>query len=220
MASDLRMYATPKCNLRIDQKAGAVWGMNPLRKKQMDWFAQVLKETSLTASALADVAGISPSTLYRFQNGADDYTMRPSTVDKIVQVSNIEPPGYCPPARQAPANYSGIIDLGSINRLIDNGIAIKVTDNALTMRGIDEGDILIIDDSQPPKPGDVVCAEWHKSMSEAPLLIVRIYEAPYLIAASQDPQFRLPMLVDQRTLRIIGVAIRQLRDRTLGETNA
>ena len=72
-------------------------------------------------------------------------------------------------------------------------------------------DIVIVSLNEPPKPGSVICAQsyrWSEGRAET---IFRIYEPPYIVAATRDTTLRRPMLVDNDRVIIKGVVIAQLR---------
>ena len=62
--------------------------------------------------------------------------------------------------------------------------------------------------------GDVVCAQvydWSTGRAET---VFRIFEPPYLVSASSDPQFLRPLVVDDDKVHIKGVVIQTYRSRS------
>ena len=66
---------------------------------------------------------------------------------------------------------------------------------------------------ETPLSGDVVCAQiydWSNGRAET---VFRIFEPPYLLAASADPQFLRPFVVDDDKVQVKGVVIHTIRVR-------
>lgn len=83
---------------------------------------------------------------------------------------------------------------------------------ALTLSGIMQGDIVIVDHQMTtPEPGEVVIAQSYDWDAGETRSVIRIYEPPYLIAASQEQQYRKPILIDHDKVRITGTVIGTLR---------
>lgn len=75
------------------------------------------------------------------------------------------------------------------------------------------GDVVVVDLAATPTRGDVVCAQvyrWHEGKAET---VFRIFEPPYLVAASAAPALRMPLVVDNDRVMIKGVVTHSLRAR-------
>lgn len=73
-------------------------------------------------------------------------------------------------------------------------------------------DIVVVDHNRrDAKAGQVVVANLHDWSLEKARTIIRLYEPPYLVAASADPAHRKPVLVDHNQVMIMGVAVALLR---------
>ena len=84
----------------------------------------------------------------------------------------------------------------------------QVTGRALECAGYLPEDIAIVDfDRTEPKTGDVVCAEVHDFQSGAAVTVLRIAEPPYLIADSNDHDYRKPELVDNERVKVMGTVV-------------
>ncbi|MGH6907913.1 MAG: hypothetical protein ACREDX_08660, partial [Aestuariivirga sp.] len=84
---------------------------------------------------------------------------------------------------------------------------------ALEGAGYRPGDILLVALDETPAAGDVVCAQiydWVKAKAET---VFRIFQPPYLVAATSDPQLMRPHLVDDAAVAIKGVVLQSLRGR-------
>jgi SOS-response transcriptional repressor LexA len=75
------------------------------------------------------------------------------------------------------------------------------------------GDILIVDLNAEPERGDCVCAQLYRWQVGTAETIFRIYEEPYLLAATRHPDLRKPLLVDNDRVVIKGVVTEILRAR-------
>ena len=78
---------------------------------------------------------------------------------------------------------------------------------ALERIGFLPGDIVIVDLGRRPEAGDAVCAQvydWRRAAAET---VMRLYEPPYLVAASLDEGLRRPLVVDNEQVVIKGVVL-------------
>lgn len=73
------------------------------------------------------------------------------------------------------------------------------------------GDILIVSLNMTPNAGQVVCAQEYRWSEGKADTIFRIYEPPYIVAASSEAAFRKPLLVDNDRVVIKGVVIASIR---------
>lgn len=95
-----------------------------------------------------------------------------------------------------------------------NGYEARVLNSrALECAGYLPGDVLIIDRNTEAKPGDIVCARifnWQGTGSE---LVFRVWEPPFLQAATFDPTLRQIFTVDNDRVLIEGVVVFSVRRR-------
>lgn len=188
--------------------------MSQSRNKQLAWLDEAVAKTGLTLNALAELARIHPATLYRFTKGESDH-MRPVTINRIAKAARIEPP-----------EFSGLSDSDAREYALDslpntkppgaenpNLVAVKVLNDAMSLRDISPGDLLIIDKERNPNAGDIVCAQVYDFRLGDAETIIRFYEPPYLVAASEDAAFRRPLLIDNEKVQITGVVVKQIRVR-------
>jgi SOS-response transcriptional repressor LexA len=82
---------------------------------------------------------------------------------------------------------------------------------ALEVAGYLPGDVLIVDLNARPDDGDVVCAQVYERDNAETLF--RIYEAPYLQAATYQRGLFKPLLVDGRRVVLRGVVVASIRPR-------
>ena len=94
-----------------------------------------------------------------------------------------------------------------------NGVdAWVMRSRALENSGVLPGDVLVVDLNASPTDGDIVCAQLYNRAGEVETAF-RIYEKPFLVAASSDPAFRRPTLIDGDRAQIKGVVVASLRGR-------
>lgn len=88
----------------------------------------------------------------------------------------------------------------------------QVRSRSLDLAGLLPGDVVIIaPDRTDARPGEIVCATIYNWQDSAPISVLRLYEPPYLLAASTDPQFRKPELVDHDRVIIKGLVVASFR---------
>lgn len=64
--------------------------------------------------------------------------------------------------------------------------------------GFRHGDLVIVDYTRPAKPGEPVCADLRDPTSGAVIeTVFRLFEPPYLVAASIEREFRRPIEIDR-----------------------
>lgn len=195
------------------------------RRKQIAWVKAIMAEMGVNQSELARRAGITHATLSKFLNDPQNLAeLSTATVGKIHAVSPIPhyenargamPPGF-DEAEAMP--FDGSHEDATITRAVEalrngsNHVQPWVLNtDALENAGYRWGDILAVDMSATPKPGDVVCAQIYDNQGGAETAF-RIYHKPYLVASSNSPRHLMPTLIDQR-VDVRGVVIASLRPR-------
>ena len=195
---------------------------------QRRYIARVLARTGWNQTELAQRAGLDPSTRSRFMGGArPGHALRPSTLAKIASISGLAPDAEvseAPPAapgfaesEATPLAVAAETPLAAIIAMLAEGHANidpwTLASRALEGAGYLPGDILLVALGETPAAGDVVCAQvydWTKGKAET---LFRIFEPPYLVAATGDPRLMRPHLVDDGAVIIKGVVIHSLRGR-------
>ena len=89
----------------------------------------------------------------------------------------------------------------------------QVRSRALELEGYMLGDIVVVDLDRTAEGGEVVCAQmydWNRGSAQT---VLRVYEPPYLITASQSPIHRKPVLVDNERVTIKGLVVASARRR-------
>lgn len=196
-----------------------------VRQRHLDWVDFILKSRNWSRNRLSKEAGINPSTLTKFYNGRDGTGLLQSyTIEKIEKASGIpafetslptvarglsedestryeaEPASFVPPA----------VDALRGNR---NGVDPWVLrSRGLEAAGYMPGDILVVDLNAAPRSGDVVCAQVYDRAGKAET-VMRVYEHPFLVAATFDPSLFKPLLVDNDRVMVRGVVVASFRER-------
>lgn len=110
---------------------------------------------------------------------------------------------------EAHATRSAILDILAPGR--ENTDIWVVRTRALEDEGYKPGDRVIVDLDATPQIGCIVCAQiydWDKGDAKT---LLRLYEHPYLVAATSDPRFRKPELIDDKYIIIKGVVVASFR---------
>lgn len=203
--------------------------IEPSRDQIRAWLLEILEKSGETPTALARRAGVAQSTLTRFLNNEHSNMLGTRTIAKIAHAARSEPIAGHPIRMhiEMPAQFSEgdatpyAIDEGSpleaaIAVLIGERHATDpwlIKNRVLEDAGVMPGDIAIVDLSEPAKPRDVVCAQSYRWAEGRAETLFRIYEPPYLVSATRDPDLRRPLLVDNERVVIKGVVIWLVRAR-------
>jgi hypothetical protein len=184
----------------------------------------VVEHMGKPPTRVATDLGIAPSTLTRLLNAPEGSTatLHALTLRKLHDYSGIPPPvGGDPSASPA---YRGLAEdavpfdakaadpavAAALKALIGGRKAADpwtVRTRALERIGYLPGDIVIVDLGRRPEAGDAVCAQvydWRRAAAET---VMRLYEPPYLVAASLDESLRRPLVVDNEQVIIKGVVL-------------
>lgn len=202
--------------------------MDTARRKQLAWINAILEHRAWRPSRLAKEAKINHSTLSKFLNDPlNKAQLNTYSVEKIAAVGGIPPYEVAPPhrppglAEDETTPYETIGTENLVDRAVAaykngrNGVEAWVMQSrALEHEGYVPGDILIVDQNVTPQSGDAVCAQLYSRNGTAET-VMRIYDHPFLVAASSDQLTRKPHLVDNASVVIKGVIIGSFRPRRL-----
>jgi hypothetical protein len=219
---------TPRRALSVDAKPPVKTDARAeLRTAQRRYIALVLKRDpqQRTLSQIAKAGGLNHTTLTRFYNNpVEDRLLESMTIQIIARTTGVTPPpelmaGAAGLAEEtaepyeAPAGdpYSRAIQALLRGRNTADPLVLRT--RALEDAGFFPGDIVILDQAAAPAGGDVVCANVYDRNKLAAETVWRIFQPPYLIAASRDPAYRKPLYVDGEHVLIRGVVTDQLRRR-------
>lgn len=200
-----------------------------LRTAQKEWLDRVEARSGLSLSEIARRGEMDPSTLTRFRNdeerGGVLHTLTIATVTEVTGVkappevvgsSGDETPGFSDreaekfePQPGDPIGPMVAAALGNRAQVF----AMTLRSRALEYVGYRAGDVLIVDQSAAPKPGDVVCAQLLDGQPHGAETVFRVNRPPWIVGAGPGATDMEPRLVDGRTVHIVGVVVASLRRR-------
>ena len=185
------------------------------------WLLDVLARTGETPTALARRAGVASSTLTRFLSREDSPLLSSTTIALInTAIENTgssattDAPGL--PSHEATPfrDDPGDAIAAAVHALIAGRPATSAwvqKSDALQLRGILPGDVLIVDRGASAAPGAIACARAFDLKRSGSGTIFRVIEPPYLVATSLNPQWRKPLLIDNERVVLVGTVTHVLR---------
>lgn len=193
--------------------------------EQRAYLRRVLERTGWSQTQLAQRAALDPSTLSRFLSGGrEGHALRASTLTKIAAASGVPVSGEAPPApagfaeaEASPLSLAGRDDLGIIiaglaatSRSVDPWL---LSSRALENAGYRPGDILLVALDEAPLQGDVVCAQIYDWTKGGAQTVFRLFQPPYLVAATNDTALLRPHATGDASVAVKGVVIASVRGR-------
>lgn len=199
--------------------------MENLRRQQLDWLDFVLRTKRWRMADLSRETALNASTFSKFKNDPENRkTLEPATVSRIEEASGIrayeltpypKPRGLAETeSRRYDAEPVSVVS-AAVRALTgdSNGIdAWLLKSRCLETAGYLPGDVLIVNLNMRPQAGDVVCAQVY-DRGGAVETVFRIFEDPFLVAATYDPSLFKPWLVDNDRVVIRGVVVASFRER-------
>ena len=198
---------------------------------QRQYIEDILTRTGWTQTELAKRAGLDPSTLSRFLVRPDSsHALRPSTLKRIAQVSGI-PFDDKKPNDAATSHGFAESEARLLSEPLSTAVARAIaalgggepgTDSwvlhsrALELAGCRPNDILIVRLGETPLRGDIVCAQIYDWANHKAETVFRLFQPPYLVAASAEPALLAPIAIDGDKATIKGVVLHVLRTRSTG----
>ncbi|MES2671582.1 MAG: hypothetical protein V4673_14355 [Pseudomonadota bacterium] len=192
-------------------------------RQHRDYVQLVVDKTGVKPTKLATEIGVAPSTLTRLLNEPDNgkATLRATTLAKLESFSGIPAPTLELPEGERPVQgfredatpyrETGDSSLSVvIKAIVGNRKNIDpwtIQTRALECAGFMPGDTVLVDLSRMPRAGEACCAQvldWRGGKADT---IMRVYEPPYLVAATFDATLRKPQLVDDQRVIIKGVLL-------------
>jgi hypothetical protein len=199
-----------------------------VRREQLDWVKATLEYHQWNPTRLAREAGISQSTLSKFINDPSNMArLETNSVEKLKRVSPFPPYQTVlqPTARGFAEHEAEPFDEHAadqdpyVERAVAaisngrNGIAPwSLRSRALETAGYLPGDVLLVDLNAKPQDGDAVGAQVYDRAGNAET-VFRIYEAPYLQAATYQRGLFKPLLIDGDRVVVRGVVVTSIRPR-------
>lgn len=197
------------------------------RRNTKDWLRDVADYLGVSPSELARRSGVSPSTLTRYLNDpTGDTGISQRTLDAVSAFSGV--PLHQSPTPKREAGFAepdaSMLNMDDpdlpawVRQAVEQARAgvngrdpWRMRGTALDMSGVMPGDILIIDMNRRPSAGDIVCAQiydWSASRAET---IFRRFDPPFLMTHSSSGPPARPVVVDDDTIAIRGVAVGLIR---------
>lgn len=199
--------------------------MENSRRQQLAWFEFVLEAKGWRVAELARRTGVDPSTFSKFRRDPNNKaTLEPETVLAIEQAAGIKAYEHSTSgkARGLAEMESSRYDAEPVTDLNEAVRAMKMGRNGvdpwvlrsrcLETAGYLPGDVLMVDLNSRPELGDVVCAQVYDRTGKAET-VFRLFEDPFLVAATFDASLIKPLLIDNDRVLVRGVVIASLRQR-------
>lgn len=224
------LHVTPPAhNLRVVENV-ITETKDIVREAQLAWLRDVLRQSKMTQTALAKKIGRDASTLSKFlsPNARAGHTLSSDIIAGISRVTGIAavdqpavpmaPRGFqepdAAPFRADAHRQSDVIE--SVMHMVTQKNSVDawtMQSRALETIGIMPGDILMVDLNATARAGDTVCAQIYDWPQNQARTVFRLYESPFLVAATSDRALMRPELVDQEKVIILGVVVATLRPR-------
>jgi hypothetical protein len=196
-----------------------------IRRQHLDWLSFVLDNKGWDQAELSRRTGRDPSTFSKFINDPENKAqLSPATVRLIEKVSGLKAFETSVPVkpRGLAEHESSPYDAAPLTVLNDAINALKggrpgvdawvLHSRAVEAAGYIPGDVLVVDQAAKAEPGDVVCEQVYDRSGTAET-VFRIFEDPFLIAASFNVSLLKPLLVDNDRVAIRGVVVASFRER-------
>ena len=202
--------------------------MNTDQRETKDWIKAMASHMGLSPSRLALNAGMAASTVTRFLNDhSGKVGITQSTLESIAAYTGFRPhqfPGRgrmgVPEPDAVPLHLDSYVPphwiqmAASVLTNAGRGVEAWVMKGAaLDGLGILPNDVLLIDTKAKPKTGDVVLAQVLDYSTRTEETIMRVYQAPFVVAHSIRLGPVRPEHVDEDRVRIAGTSIGVLRAR-------
>ncbi|MEW6256550.1 MAG: helix-turn-helix transcriptional regulator [Pseudomonadota bacterium] len=201
-----------------------------IRDDQTTWLNSILDVTGWTLTELARRAEVHQTTLTRMvADPTGKATLSARTVAAIAKATGFEPYARANPearSQLAPLGDGEILSAdgeilrGDLDAAVRAMVAARnhvfpwrIKTRALETAGYLPGDVAIVDTNALPKRGDAVCAQlydWPNGRAET---VLRLFEPPYLVAATFDGSLQRPHYVDEEKVVIKGVVTSMIRPR-------
>lgn len=193
--------------------------------RQFAWIDWLCDRTGKSDAALAKEAGLAVNYIYRKR--ADGTVLGATQIRMLAEHWGVPGPDmYLVPGATGFSDEGTpfIADPTDTDALTAAMIGLALNENAnaaawrLRTRALENagyviGDVVISDASVAPRAGDAVVAQVYDMRSGTAETVFRILESPYLIAASNDPALRKPLLVDNERVIVVGTIVNSFRGR-------
>ncbi|GLK72574.1 hypothetical protein KHC23_07630 [Ancylobacter dichloromethanicus] len=203
-----------------------------LQEVHKEWIAALERTLGLKPSKIAQEAGLSDTTLTRLFWPDYAGTLSQMTIAKVktrfgvagpgeIAVAGATIPGFSEGDRVLFSNDNGAGE--EIEKIVEamragrNAVEPwRLRSRALEGEGILPGDIVMVDLNAQAAAGDAVCAQVYDLRRGTAETVFRLFEPPFLVAASSDAALRRPLLVDNERVAVVGVVVGSVRPWRLG----
>ncbi len=195
------------------------------RDSLREWMRSGLLDMGITPTKAAKKIGVATTTLTKFLNDPSyTFTPKDTVIARLERLfgrpaPRSQPQGFALPEIEAtpvkpetlPApQREALAALTAGRRGIETW---SVLGNYLQAAGVQTGDVLLVDPHENPRAGDIVCAELHEQGARR--TVFRVYEKPYLVAATFEAKSWMPIVVDDRNVIVRGVVTDRLARRRM-----
>lgn len=202
--------------------------MKSMADEQRAYIEKIMERLGITQTELAKKAMLDPSTLSRFMHGGrDGHALRSTTIHKIGMATGIRMNGGPIPAGDG---ISGFMEqeaapwAGEENPALQQAVAAftagrnaasawVLKSSALSGAGYLPGDILIVDQAEQPRSGDIACAQVYDWEAGGAETVFRMYQMPVLMAVCAEAAQMKAYVIDNSTVLLRGTVIASIRPR-------
>lgn len=195
------------------------------RERQLSWLRGVLAHEKKSPTAFALELGLAQNIFTRFLDAASTALLSVGTIEQIVSHTGFPGPDdrgaspglgfgegsqvdFAALRSEAPSHAKLLLGLTEKR---PSATPWRLSTRALEGVGYRQGDLVIVEQGIAPVRGDAVCAQIYAGRTAR--TVFRVYEPPYLLAASLDPDLRSPILIEDGRVLIMGVVTEMLRVR-------
>jgi hypothetical protein len=191
--------------------------------RQFAWIDWLQGRTGQTDSSLAEEAGLQKNYLYRKR--ADGTVLGVPQIRMLMERWEVPGPDtYLLPGASGLADEGAPYDPAGGDPLLksmvelalkgrNNGASWRLKTRALEAAGYLPGDVLVSDNAIQPRAGDAVVAQVYDVRTGTAETVFRLFEPPYLIAATSEAALRKPLLVDNERVIVMGPITQSFRAR-------
>jgi transcriptional regulator with XRE-family HTH domain len=202
--------------------------MKSMADEQRAYIQKIMDKLGITQTELAKKAMLDPSTLSRFMHGGrDGHALRASTIHKIGMATGIRMNGGPIPAAES---ISGFMEQEAAPWANDESAPLQqavaaftagrnsasawvLKSSALSGAGYLPGDILIVDQAEQPRSGDIACAQVYDWEAGGADTVFRLYQMPVLVAVCTEAATMKAYVVDDNSVVLRGTVIASIRPR-------
>ncbi|OKO67547.1 hypothetical protein AC629_42660 [Bradyrhizobium sp. NAS80.1] len=195
------------------------------RELLRSWLRSNLAERGITPTKAAKEIGVATTTITKFLND-ESYTFTPSTpvIAKLERFFGRPAPRSASGGVSLPEIEASPLPADSMPEPMRRALtaltgarkhveAWTMHTNALQAAGVLPGAVLLVDLDEIARAGDIVCAEINDQGTRR--TVFRLYEKPYLVAATFEARSWMPIVVDDRNVIVRGVVTDRLAGRRL-----